>query len=266
MIDLSLTIRHELLDVVPTRMQVVQPCVMLRETHGQVSAKDSQIYFGEYFDVYVVEDGVAYGQNQLDRYTGHVDLQSLSAELITPTHRVRNRHAFVYPVPNLKAEPVMTLGMGAFVEVIGVAENGYVPLSIGYIRENALKPIAVVDPDPVALACELLGAPYLWGGRQPSGIDCSGLVQLVYSMAGEQIDRDSAIQEQNFGMSVSMDDMQRNDLIFAKGHVAIVESPMTVIHANDEIHGMVVRQSFTEAHSYYNFRTVRRSLKSDSLS
>ncbi|MCH9031021.1 MAG: C40 family peptidase [candidate division Zixibacteria bacterium] len=72
----------------------------------------------------------------------------------------------------------------------------------------------------VGTALRFLGAPYLWGGRSPLGFDCSGLVQIIFSMHGISIPRDSAAQREH-GREVLRDELQSGDLVFSDGHVVI---------------------------------------------
>jgi cell wall-associated NlpC family hydrolase len=90
-------------------------------------------------------------------------------------------------------------------------------------------------------AIRFINSPYIWGGRIPSGIDCSGLTQLVYKIHGITIPRDSWKQAEA-GESISFIDQSKpGDLVFfdnEKGnisHVGMMFSEGLIIHASGRV-------------------------------
>jgi hypothetical protein len=96
-----------------------------------------------------------------------------------------------------------------------------------------------VTPDLVIrFARKYLYAPYLWGGRSPLGIDCSGLIQMVFLLAGIQLPRDAS-QQIDCGHPVDFAaNMAPADLAFFEDpqgritHVGIVLGDAQILHAS----------------------------------
>lgn len=93
----------------------------------------------------------------------------------------------------------------------------------------------------LSTAMKYLGSPYLWGGRSPFGIDCSGLVQMVFKMNGIFLPRDAS-QQVSEGKAVNfIEEAQPGDLAFfgeedAKiSHVGIIVDTGTLIHASGDV-------------------------------
>jgi cell wall-associated NlpC family hydrolase len=178
-------------------------------------------------------EGWAWGQLQSDGYVGWLPDSALTKPAVTPTHKVSALRTFAFPGPSIKLPPVITLVMGATVAVVReqaafavTREGWYLPLQhIGRIDDHA--------DDFVAVAERLLGTPYLWGGKSSLGIDCSGLVQISLNAAGIGCPRDSDMQQDGLGgLLAQSNKLQRGDLIFWQGHVAIVRDANTIVHAN----------------------------------
>jgi len=109
-----------------------------------------------------------------------------------------------------------------------------------------LAPLAAREQDHVAVAERFVGVPYLWGGKTSLGLDCSALVQLALTACGVACPRDSDMQEQMLGIKTDFSHPRRGDLVFWKGHVAIVRDATTLVHAN-AFHMAVAIEPIAEA-------------------
>ena len=76
-----------------------------------------------------------------------------------------------------------------------------------------------------------LGTHYLWGGKTPMGIDCSGLTFMAYRLAGAAIWRDASIKEGYPLHAIDPADKKPGDLMFFPGHVAMYLGQGRYIHS-----------------------------------
>ena len=75
------------------------------------------------------------------------------------------------------------------------------------------------------------GKKYKWGGKNFNGLDCSALVQLFFNFNNKFCPRDTKDQLNYFKKKVEFNNIKKNDLIFWRGHVAIILSKRRLIHA-----------------------------------
>ncbi len=232
------------------RCQVSAAVLDLKRQPRPDAALDTQVLCGETLRVYDEDNGWAWVQAERDGYVGYVATHGLADEIIEPTHHVVVNRTFVYPSPDMKQPIVAALPLAARVAVRD-ATGAYARLHGGghVILDHLLEIGRTAEPDGVAVAERLLGTPYLWGGRTPQGIDCSGLIQTSLAMAGHALPRDTHMQE-TYAEAVSFDDqlagLQRGDLVFWSGHVGIMSDHEMLIHANGH-HMLVWKEPLAEA-------------------
>lgn len=207
---------------------------------------NTQLLFGDEVVVFEEAEGFAWLQAERDGYVGYVSSGDLAARGADPTHVVTALRTFVYPGPDMKFPRSGQLSIGSQVAVTGFAETrgtryGLLPSGEAIVLQH-LAPLGTTTDDFVVVAERLIDTPYLWGGFSAFGIDCSGLVQLSMRMTGRKVLRDSDMQEASLGTPVDagadFSQLQRGDLVFWKGHVAIMTDAENMIHANG--HAMTV--------------------------
>lgn len=233
--------------------KIAVPVADLRRRPDANAGLDTQLLLGQDVAVFERADGWAWVQGVDDGYVGYVDERSLARPHDT-THVVTAPRSFVYSGNDLRLPMVRTLSMGSLVTMTGETETRgtrYLTLSDGgAMIAGHLAPIGATATDYVGVAEQFLNTPYLWGGTSGFGIDCSGLVQLSMRMAGKSVLRDTSMQEETIGEPLDpgadFENARRGDLVFWKGHVAIMTSANEMIHANG--HTMLVsREGLKEA-------------------
>lgn len=192
-------------------------------------ARDRQLWLGERFTVVDRDQGFAFGFAEKDGFCGWLPEAALS-DGPTPTHWVASPGTHLYPEPRSASREIAALPMGAQVAVLGQSGK-FAETTQGFVPMRHLRALGDWLADPVAVAESLLHTPYLWGGNSRHGIDCSGLAQLAFWACGRVIPGDSDLQEGALE-SLSAWEAGRGDLVFWKGHVAILTAPDRMIHAN----------------------------------
>lgn len=215
---------------------VARGIVDLRREPDARSGLDTQLLFGETVTVYEEANGWAWVQNAADGYVGYLESAALGAAQVAPTHRLMALRSYLFPEPNLKSPPLDCLSIASPLSVTGT-EGSYAALAGGgYVYDKHIAPLDAVEPDFVATALRFLGTPYYWGGRSSVGLDCSTLVQLSLACAGVPVRRDSYQQASTVGDALDglpgEIALERGDLVYSPGHVAIMLDAEQVVHAN----------------------------------
>jgi hypothetical protein len=211
------------------RVGVIATSLKAAPDHGAEQA--SQLLFGEGFDVLREESGFAWGQTWRDGYVGWVDASALRSETPEPTHWVTAPRAAVLSRPRLRAPCVGVLGMNAVVAIDQTVEAFSEIVGLGWVATVQLAPLGLGFVAATASATAFLGAPYVWGGRDGAGLDCSGMVQQSLHAAGLACPRD-ADQQAALGVEIAPEHLSAGDLVAWRGHIGMMLDTERLIHAN----------------------------------
>jgi cell wall-associated NlpC family hydrolase len=215
--------------------EVIEPQAPLRREPRPDASLETEALKGERVTIYDTNgEGWAWGQLAADGYVGWLPDNALAPPGAAPTHKVTALRTLVFPGPSIKLQPLEALPLGARLAIARTEDRMAVTASGAYVPAAHLAPLDRNETDFVAVAERFLGTPYLWGGKTALGVDCSGLVQIALTACGVSCPRDSDMQEAALGTAMSIDPsaLKRGDLIFWKGHVAIVRERDSLLHAN----------------------------------
>lgn len=210
----------------------------VRAENRDASEMVTQLLFGEIVQVHEISSPWCRITVYSDNYEGWVDIKQIG--LLTPKEARRWMDAMA-PETALFRQLETPWGKQ------WISRGAYVsPDDSGAFRIGNSEFAFTDEQDtplfrsPSALAEEYLNTPYLWGGKSPFGIDCSGLTQMVYRFFGINLPRD-AYQQAEHGIEIPFVEVAANDLAFFRNdagkiiHVGIVQEAMKIIHASGQV-------------------------------
>jgi cell wall-associated NlpC family hydrolase len=241
--------------------------VPLRSGPSHKSEMLSQVLFGERYSIIDTSGSWMKIETLFDKYMGWIDmahLQHNEDEMDTKGH-VLNRSLLCFK--NDKTKMVLEAGCEVFNPDFNdkkfvIGKNTYHTCS--EFNESYIS----TDDSLSDTAMKFTNSPYIWGGRIPSGIDCSGLTQLVYKIHGIAVPRDSWQQAES-GINIDfIDESLPGDLVFFDNerkricHVGMILSRGLVIHSSGRVRiDTIDHQGIfkPEVNDYsHRLRTIRR--------
>ena len=163
-----------------------------------------------------------------DNYKGFI-VSSKLTPYVKPTHKIQKIKAKIYKEPS-RSKQIYELPFGSKLREIK-KNSKFILFDKGWIRRNDVKKINFKDKNTFRRAKIFKNIKYKWGGKTFKGIDCSGLIQILFQFNNKFCPRDAKDQVRYFKKNIKLKNIKKNDIIYWKGHVAIALSNKKLIHA-----------------------------------
>jgi len=220
----------------PVDYQAVDPVLPIRRGPDRLAGMDDQLLFGDVFAVLEERDGWGWGFSRADGYVGWVEMSGLSREVDTVDRKIIALRTYAFSEPDFKSPPAALISLNASFHSGAQTGRFIEAANLGWIVSDHTASLDHAAPDFVAVAESFLAAPYLWGGKESLGLDCSGLLQMALVAAGIDAPRDADQQEQFLKArwrDVTQDtERARGDVVFWPGHVGVMTDSEFFLHAN----------------------------------
>jgi len=221
--------------------------IPVRKEPSEQSEMVTQILYGEHFIVNEIMLGWACVKLAFDGYEGWIDMKMITP-LIEKTYRKIENAPFavttdIFNIIPVNAEQTTMIVAGStlpcwhpYLKEFSIQSESFSHTGNVTYRKPANPRKIIIDQ-----ALKYFNAPYLWGGRSPLGIDCSGFTQVIYKMIGHAIPRDTG-QQVHIGTAVSfLEEAKPGDLAFFDNdegrivHVGIIWEKNKIIHASGKV-------------------------------
>ena len=210
--------------------------VPLRAEASDVSEMTTQVLYGEHFKVLETRKKWSRIRLAFDSYEGWIDNKqflNLSEEAYFNLDKVETKlSSDLVDFVTSSDDQLFSICMGS---TISSSEHLMHHFEGKYISK------ALPKKQLIEIAQLYLNSPYLWGGKTPFGIDCSGFTQMVYKMNGHKLLRDAS-QQATQGEPLSfIEESEAGDLAFFDNeegkitHVGIIMKDNYIIHAHGKV-------------------------------
>lgn len=221
--------------------------IPVRKEPSEKSEMVTQILFGEHFEI--LDEMVGWSRVVLawDGYEGWIDSKMITTIPPRSVKKLENRpyavSGDVISLIPVNEEQNLMLVAGSTLPVWRPYKKEFTVNKDTYKAGGEVFYGKLKDPRSIVIrqALKYFNAPYLWGGRSPFGIDCSGFTQVIYKMVGIRIPRDAS-QQVLRGQALSfVDEARPGDLAFFDDeegnivHVGIIWKRNKIIHASGKV-------------------------------
>lgn len=220
-------------------MNIINSSIGMRSTPSEVSTLETECLFGEKLKILDNFNNWYFCKLETDNYCGWVKKNNLGY-LNSPTHRVISSRTCLFSEKNVKSQFIHYVPLGSKLHVKKIEYN-WAEISLsnkhfyktGYASSNHLIEINQIVDDWVAIAEQLIGTPYKYGGRDSVALDCSALIQLSYQAYGQSIPRNTKDQVQLDKTIINNpEQLNRGCVVFWEGHVGVMVDKYNCLHSN----------------------------------
>jgi len=201
----------------------------------------SQLLFGEHFEILEQNKQWHRIRMNFDNYEGWIDgkqFQNISEsdyQQLSRESLILNADLIEYITSSNNL--LLPIPLGASLSFLNFTSINIEKFDFEGMKASGIKP----KQNLINTAFMYLNAPYLWGGKTPFGIDCSGFTQMVYKLNGYQLLRDAS-QQSTQGEALSfIEESEAGDLAFFDNeegniiHVGIIMDDNYIIHASGKV-------------------------------
>ncbi len=230
--------------------------VSVRKDPADQAEQVTQLLFGDHYTVMARSEGEKWLliQTYFDQYEGWIDAKQ--HQPISPEYFNHLNHAEFKITTDLtatllynKAPQVVLIG-----SMIPISSSELFKMEEQFAFNGEAKNVGQRREFEFlrTIAMKYLNSPYMWGGKNPFGIDCSGFTQMVYKICGYKLLRDAS-QQVNQGKAVeSLASSRQGDLAFFQNdagktvHVGILLAENKIIHASGKVRIDPIREEGIE--------------------